>query len=94
MIFILGYQVHRQKPNGKKGACYSVSMCLHARNTAYCTIRTVRVCRALVCGSDCLDIMHIATGMDIRAETSCANTDVISHIDGEKQVMIDLFDIG
>ena len=68
MIFILGYQVHRQKPNGKKGACCSVSMCLHARNTAYCTIRTLRVRRALVCGRDCFDIMHIATCMDIGAE--------------------------
>ena len=69
-------------------------MYLHVKNTAYCTMRTVRVHRALACGSDCLDTMHIETRMDIEAETSYANTDVLAHIDDEKQAMIALFGIG
>ena len=75
------------------GAYYFASMCLHARNTAYCTMHTVRAHRALACGSDCLDTKHIETRMDIEAETSCANTDVLAHIDDEKQVMIAPFEI-
>ena len=62
------------------GVCYSASMCLHAKNTAYCTMRTVRVRRALAYGSDCLDTMHIETRMDIGAETSYANIGTIAHI--------------
>ena len=70
------------------GACYFASMCLYANNIVYCTMRTVRVHRALACGSDCLDMMYIESRMDIGAETSCANTDVLAHIDDERQAMI------
>ena len=75
------------------GACYSVSMCLHARNTADCTMRTVPVRRALACGIDCLDTMNIETRMDIGAEIAYANTGVLAHIDDETRVMINLFEI-
>ena len=74
--------------------CYSASMCLHAKNTVYCTMRTVRARRALAYGSDCLDTIHIETRMDIGAETSCANTDALAHIDDERRAMIALFGIG
>ena len=74
--------------------CYSASMCLHARNTAYCTMRTVQVRRALACGIDYLYTMHIQTHMDIGAETSYANTGVLAHIDDEKQAMIAPFEVG
>ena len=69
-------------------------MCLHARNTAYCMMRTVQAHRALTCGSDYLDTMHIKTRMDIEAATSYANTDVLAHINDERCVMIGLFEIG
>ena len=76
------------------GVCYSASMCLHARNTAYCTMRTVQVRRALACGIDFLDTMDIETRMDIGAEIVYANTGVLAHIDDETRVMINLFEIG
>ena len=63
------------------GACYAASMCLHARNTDYCTMRTVPVRRALACGDDCLDTMNIEIRMDIGAEIVYANTGVLAHID-------------
>ena len=76
------------------GACYAASMCLHARNTADCTMRTVSVCRALACGNDCLDTMNIEIRMDIGAKIVCVNTGVLTHIDDETWVMINLFKIG
>ena len=76
------------------GACCSTSMCLHARNTADCTMRTVQVRRALACGIDCLDMMNIEIRMDIGAEIVYANTGVLAHIDDETRVMINLFEIG
>ena len=76
------------------GAYYFASMCLHATNTAYCTMHTVLVCRALAYGSDCLDTIHIETRMDIGVETSCANTGVLVHIDGERRAMKALSEIG
>ena len=69
-------------------------MCLHARNTAYCTMRTVPVHRALACGIDYLDMMDIETRMDIGAEIVYANTGVLAHIDDETRVMINLFEMG
>ena len=75
-------------------ACYAASMCLHARNTADCTMRTVPVRRALACGIDCFDTMNIEIYMDIGAEIVYANTGVIAHIDDETRVMINLFEIG
>ena len=57
-------------------------------------MRIVQVNRALACGSDCLDTMHIETRMDVGAETSCVNTDVLAHIDDERQAMIALFETG
>ena len=76
------------------GACYAASMCLHARNTADCTMRTVQVRRALSCGNDCLDTMNTETRMDIGAEILHANTGVLAHTDDETRVMINLFEIG
>ena len=76
------------------GACYAASMCLHARNTADCTMRTVPVRYALACGDDCLDTMNIETRMDIGAEIVYANTGVLAHTDDETRVMINLFEIG
>ena len=76
------------------GICYTASLCLHARNTAYYTIRTVAEHRALACGIDCLDTMHIATCMNIGAKIAYANTGVLAHIDDETRVMINLFEIG
>ena len=76
------------------GACYFASMCLHARNTADCMIRTVQVRRALACDIDCIDIMNIEICMDIGAEIVYANTGVLAHIDDETRVMINLFEIG
>ena len=73
------------------GACYAASMCLHARNTADCTMRTVQVRRALACGIDCFDTMNIEIYMDIGAEIVYANTSIITHIDDETRVMINLF---
>ena len=69
-------------------------MCLHARNTSDCTIRTVPVRRALACGDDCLDTMNIETRMDTGPEIVHANTGVLAHIDDENRVMINLFEIG
>ena len=76
------------------GICYSASMCLHAKNTVYCTMCTVRAHRALAYGSDCLDTMHIETRMDIDAETSYTNTGFLAHIDDERRAMIALSGIG
>ena len=66
------------------GVCYAASMYLRTRNTAYCTMRTVPVHRALACGIDCLDTMDIETRMDIGAERAYANTGVLAHIADEK----------
>ena len=75
-------------------ACYAASMCLHARNTADYTMRTVQVRHALSCGNDCLDTMNIETRMDIGAEIVHANTGVLEYIDDKTRVIINLFDIG
>ena len=61
-------------------------MYLHARHTAYCTMRTVQVRIALACGIDCLNTMNIETRMDIGAEIVYANTSVLQHIDDETRV--------
>ena len=73
------------------GACYAASMCLHTRNTADCTMRTVQVRRGLACDIDCFDTMNIEIRMDIGAEIVYTNTSILTHIDDETRVMINLF---
>ena len=46
---------------------------------------TVRVRRAIAYGSDYLDTLHIEIRMDIGAEISYANTDVLAYINDEKK---------